>query len=349
MGLPHCPSAACARASSSPGPLPPSQQPAQRGSPWGARSQPRAGRASDPTRATAAPRPSLLTSPVQPCRGGSTRRAATGSAPAERAGQSVELCRAAGCREPASHHDTLHAPLRCQHARPLGQSQGTETTAALPHHRAGIWHCRHCPAHLALHTRTESPPGSRGCPVPWDHSSPQDGDAGSANLLPLPATCCAPTRLCHGSQCQGTVQGSSAPSRAQCWLTWQCEMPRTKARLPQTAGRAPPLHVPAVPWPNGCARAGGVRGNASPRRCAESGNSRQRSATEKGAGWTGEPSLPDSLSPHLQARAPGLPWAGWAPHSRAAVGLVSGYTGQDLLREAVTAGDKAAGETLGSQ
>lgn len=279
------PSAAHAHASSSPGPLPPSQQPAQRGSSWGSRSQPWAGRASDPARATAAPRPSLLASPGQPCQGSSARRPTTGSAPAERAGQSAELCRAAGCREPASHHDALHAPLHCQRARPLGRSQGMEITAAPPHHRTGIWHCRHCPAHLAPRTRTESPPGSQGCPVTWDHSSPQDGDASFTNALPLSAMCQAPTRLCHRPQCQGTVQGSSAPSCTQCWLTCQCKVPRTKARPLQMAGRAPPLHVPVVPWPNGCARAGGARGNASPRRCAENDNSCRRSETEKGAGW----------------------------------------------------------------
>lgn len=299
-------------------------------------------------RATAAPRPSLLASPVQLCQGGSAGCPAADSAPVEQEGQSVELCRAAGCQEPASCCDMLHAPLRCQRARPLGWSQGPEVTAALPHHHAGIWHCWHCPAHLALRTRTESPAGSRGCPVPCDHSSPQGGDASSVDPLPLPATCWGPTWLYHRSQSQGLVQGSSA----HYWLTWQYDVPRIKDRPLQMAGRTPALHIPVVPWPNGCARAGGVRGNASPHHCAESGNSHQRSATEKGAGWTGEPGLSDSPSHHLQARALGAAPRRLGPRLQSSCwGSCPGTWGSiscERLRE-LAAGDKAAGETLGPQ
>lgn len=160
----------------------------------------------------------------------------TGSAPAERAGQSAELCRAASCREPASRCDALHALLHVESARALGWSQGTEITAAPPHRRAGIWHCRHYPAHLVSRMRTESPPGSRGHPTPWDDSSPQASDASSADPLPVPGS--------HLALPQASMPGDSSRqlSPIPCPVlvhTRQCEVPRTKASPPQMAGRAP--------------------------------------------------------------------------------------------------------------
>lgn len=48
--------------------------------------------------------------------------------------------------------------------------------------------------------------------------------------------------------------------------------------------RAAPYHLPVAPVPNGCARAGGVKGSASPRRGAGSGNSRQKSGAKEATG-----------------------------------------------------------------
>lgn len=159
-----------------------------------------------------------------------------------------------------------------------------EITAGQPHHHARIWHCPAHPARVRGQSRAEAAPH----PGITAHRT-------VTLVLPNPALA-------------GPMLGSHAA------LPWAgCVVPGDTDR----PHRAPP-HVPVAPWPNGCARADEVRGNVSPRRCAESGNSHRRSAIEEGAGWTGEPRLPTSPSPHLQTRAGAA--TGSLDHTRAAAG-----------------------------